>query len=221
MRNTHVVADRERGSVLLCVLMVTTLVGTLGAALALIVSTETFAAANYQSSQQGLYAADAALERTVGELRLLPTWVAVPGAAATSSADFNDGLSTPRMPNGLTLNLTQLTSRRQAESDAIYPSGPDHPVWHLYGHAPLNRMIPDAASVSAYVVVWLADDPDDLDGNPAIDANDVILVRAEAFGVRGGRRAVEATIQREQAMAAGFPGVTRSDVGVIAWREVR
>jgi hypothetical protein len=49
----------------------------------------------------------------------------------------------------------------------------------------------------------------------------VIMVRAEAFGVRGGRRAVEATIQREQAMAAGFPGVTRSDVGVIAWREVR
>jgi hypothetical protein len=188
--------------------MVTMLVGTL-------------VAANYQSSQQGLYAADAALERAVGELRLLPAWGAVPGAAATSSADFNDGLTTPRMPNGLTLNLTQLTSRRQAESDAIYPSGPNQPVWHVYGHAPLSRMIPDAASVSAYVVVWLADDPDDLDGNPAADANDVIIVRAEAFGVRAGRRAVEATIQRTQAMAAGFPGVTRSDVSVIGWREVR
>ena len=69
MRNRPTVADRERGGVLLCVLMVTTLVGTLGAALALIVSTETFVAANYQSSQQGLYAADAALERAVGELR--------------------------------------------------------------------------------------------------------------------------------------------------------
>ena len=32
---------------------------------------------------------------------------------------------------------------------------------------------------------------------------------------------VEATIQREEAMAAGLPGVMRSDVRLIGWREVR
>ncbi len=216
-----VIRGPARGSVLLSVLMVTALIVTLGAALALVVSTESLVAANYQVSQQGLYAADAGIERVIGELRLLPTWVAVPSpAGGTSAVDFNDGQIAPRAPDGSTLNLAQLTVRRQAESDTAYPTAPDRPAWRLYGHAPLNRIIPGAPD-TAYVVAWVADDPDDLDGNPAVDANDAVLVHAEAFGTRGGRRAVEAAIQRETAMDAGVPGVMRSDVRVIAWREVR
>jgi hypothetical protein len=73
-----------------------------------------------------------------------------------------------------------------------------------------------------YVVVWIADDPDDLDGDPSLDSNDIVIVRSEAFGIRGGRRAVEATILRESALdGAAAGGVSRSDVSVIAWREVR
>jgi hypothetical protein len=212
----------ERGSALLCALIVISLIATLGAGLALVVSTEALLAGSYYGSQQGLYAAEAGAERAIGELRLLSTWRDVPGpATSTPSVDFNDGQTNPRAPDGSMLNLAQLTARRQSESDAAYSNGPDRPVWRLYAHAPLNRMIPGTGTNIAYVVVWLADDPDDTDGDPAIDANDLIMIHAEAFGTRGGRRMVETTIQREEAMAAGLPGIMRSDVRVIAWREVR
>jgi len=57
----------EHGTVLIATLMVVVLLGTLGAALALAVSTESVTAANYEASQQTLYAADAGIERIVGE----------------------------------------------------------------------------------------------------------------------------------------------------------
>src|SRR4029078_1466791 len=64
----------EHGTVLIATLMVVVLLGTLGAALALAVSTESVTAANYEASQQTLYAADAGIERIVGELRGLASW---------------------------------------------------------------------------------------------------------------------------------------------------
>jgi hypothetical protein len=215
-----VVSAAERGSVLLCALMVITLIATLGAALSLVVSTESVVAANYHTAQEGLYAAEAGIEYAIGEIRLSSAWNSLP-SSVTSSSDFNDGQSMSRGPDGSTLDLSRLTIKRQAESDAVYPNGPDRPVWRLYAHAPLNRMVPGAGSASPYVVLWIADDPDDLDGDPAVDTNDVVMLHGEAFAVRGGRRAIDATILREQAMAAGLPGVMRTDVHVIAWHEVR
>jgi len=210
----------DRGSVLLCALMVIALIATLGAALSLVVSTESAVAGNYVAAQQGLYAAEAGMERAIGEIRLLPIWSALPAPSSTTgSADFNDGQATPKGPDGSTLDLAQLTIHRQAESDAMRPSGPDRPVWRLYAHAPFGRIAAAAGTMAPYVVVWIADDPDDLDGDPAVDTNDVVIMHAEAFGVRGGRRAIEVTIQREEAMAAGFAGARRSDVRVIAWHE--
>jgi hypothetical protein len=212
----------DQGSVLLSALMVILLIATVGAALGLVASTELTAAANYEASQQGLYAADAGVERAIGELRLMSTWAAVPASSSgTSLADFNDGQLLPRAPDGSPLNLPQLTSRRQADSDAMYPSAPNRPVWHLFAHAPLNRIVPGVSADSPYVVVWVADDADEVDGDPSSDSNDVVEIHAEAFGVRGGKRAVEVTLYREQAMAAGLPGVMRSDVQVLAWHEVR
>jgi len=210
--------DAERGSVLLCTLMVITLIATVGAAVSLIVFTESVVAGTYYASQQGLYAADAGIELAIAEARVLSTWTSLPSSASPSS-DFNDGQTTPRGPDGTALNLAQLTMKRQAESDAVYPNVADRPHWRLYSHATLNRIAGRAASGTPYVVVWIADDPDDLDGDPAVDTNDIVLLHAEAFAVRSGTRAVGATIHREQAMAAGLPGVTRSDVRVIAWHE--
>lgn len=210
----------ERGTVLIATLMVMALLGTLGGALALVVSIENLTGANYLAAQQCLYAADAGIERAIGDLRPLATWSAVP-ATATGSADFNDGLTTTRAPDGAVLDLVQLTARRQAESDALYPNTPNRPVWRLFAHASLNRMIAGTSNAPPYVIVWIGDDVDEVDGDPATDTNDVVMIHAEAFGIRAGRRAVEAAIQREEAMAAGLPGVMRSDVRLIGWREVR
>ena len=212
----------EQGTVLIATLLLLMLLGTVGAALALAVSTESLTAANYGSGQQALYAADAGIERTVGELRALASWRSVPAPASTSgSADFNDGLSFASAPDGANLDLVQLTARRQTESNALYPNTADRPVWRLFAHASMNRITAGTGNAPPYVIVWLADDPDDLDGDPATDTNDVVMVHAEAFVVRGGRRAIDATIQREVAMAAGLPGVMRSDARLIAWHEVR
>lgn len=219
MSQRHILRGSERGSVLLCALMVITLIATLGAAVTLVVSSESVTAANYHASQQGLYGADAGIERAIAELRTLASWNAAP-SSTTSASDFNDGQAAPRGPDGSTLDLAQMTLRRQADSDVIYANLPDRPVWRLYGHAPLNRIAPGAGNVAPYVVVWIADDLDEIDGNAAIDTNDVVMLHAEAFSVRGGKRAIEVTIQREEAMAAGVPGVMRSDVCIIAWHEV-
>jgi len=210
----------ERSAALIATLMVVVLLGTLAAAVALVVSTESATAANHAAAQQALYAADAGIERTIGELRLLASWRTVP-ASTSASSDLNDGLSVARAPDGAALDLVQLTARRQVESDKLCPNTPDRPVWRLFGHASMNQMIGAAANAAPYVVVWVADDSDDRDGDPATDTNDVIVVHAAAFGIRGGHREVEATLRREEAIAAGLPGVTRTDVRLIAWRELR
>ena len=58
------------------------------------------------------------------------------------------------------------------------------------------------------------------DGDPSRDSNGALLLRAEAFGIRGGWRAVEATLAatpvRDETGAA-----IASAVAVIAWREAR
>jgi hypothetical protein len=213
----------QRGIALLCALMITALLATLGAALVFVVTADSLVDANHRASQQGLYAADAGLERAIGELRRLPSWRPVPApGGGSASSDFNDGALAPRLSDGRILDLARLTTERQIESDLFYPATSDRPLWRLFGHASLNRMIAQARPALPYVVVWVADDPDDRDGDPGRDSNDILIVRSCAFGVRGARRTVEATIFRESALdGAVAGGVTRSDVSMIAWREVR
>jgi hypothetical protein len=217
-------AAAERGSALLCALLVTSLLSTLGAALVVVVTTETLVDAHYRTSQQTLYAADAGAERTIGEIRALPSWQTVPApGSVANSVDLNDGTIAPRLADGSTLDLARLTTRRQAESDSAYPSTPDRPQWRLFAHASLDRISAgNGGPAPPYVVVWIADDPGDLDGDPARDSNDTVLVRSQAFGVRGASRSIEVTIRRQSTLdGAGTGGAMRSDVTVIAWREVR
>jgi type IV pilus assembly PilX-like protein len=216
--------DGERGVALVCTLMVTTLLATLGAALVFVVTAESLVGANHRAAQQGFYAADAGIERAIGELRRLSTWQSVPApGAGSSSADFNDGALGLQLADGTILDLARVTAERQTDSNVFYPDTPDRPVWRLFAHASLERMIAgNAGPAPPYVVVWVADDPDDLDGDPGRDSNDILIVRSHVFGVRGARRAVEATIFRESALdGAVAGGAMRSDVSVIAWREVR
>jgi hypothetical protein len=218
------VAPSERGTALLCALLIIALLTTLGAALVVVVTAETLVSAHHAASQQALYAAEAGAERTIGELRALPTWQTVPMPGSTSAfADLNDGSLAPELPDGAVLDLPQLTVERQVDSDGFFPNTPDRPQWRLFGHATLDRMIAEvAASAPPYLIVWVADDPDDLDGDPGRDSNDILMVRSEAFAGAGVRRSVQATILRQSALdGAAGGGVMRSDVKVIAWLEVR
>jgi hypothetical protein len=210
----------EAGAALIAAVMITSLVGALAAALVFVVTIESRVGRHQQSAESGAYAAVAAVERLIGELRRWPTWQTVPSASSVAP-NFNDGRILATLADGTTLDLRRLAADRQAASDAFYPAGPNRPMWMLYAHASLARVTSTGLSMSnPYVVVWVADDADDADGDPSRDANGVILVRAEAFGVRGAWRAIEATLSA--AIARDDAGVAvGSRVTVIAWREAR
>jgi hypothetical protein len=210
----------DRGAALIAALIITSLIGALMACLVFIVVTESRIGRNQQAAESGAYAAGAGVERLIGELRRLPTWQLVPSAPSIAPS-FNDGRVTPALADGTPLDLARLTADRQAHSDAFYPAGPNRPQWTLYAHASLARITAsDSQLPGPYVVVWVADDPDDADGDPSRDSNGMILVRAEAFDVRGAWRAIEATLAAS-IVRDGDAVPIMSRVAVVAWREAR
>jgi len=188
--------------------------------------TESIASANHGAAQQALYAADAALEETLSELQGAD-WRSLPGGAV--STRLWDGAPAPLAPDGAVLDIAALTTARQAESDAAFGISPDRPVWRLFGHAPLSDLTPAGAVVPpAYLLVWMADDGDERDGEAERDSNDVLMVRVEAFGASHAHRSIEATLALQTGPAAepgegggGLPAGTRREVRVLSWKEVR
>jgi hypothetical protein len=91
-----------------------------------------------------------------------------------------------------------MTAALQEETDATYGvANGNRPVWKIYGHGPLDDLLPTKPIVAAgYVVVWIGDDPDETDGDPTADGNGRVLVHAEGFGEGGSRRVVEASAIR-------------------------
>ena len=133
----------QNGTALICALMITALLGMLGGALVVLAATETLISANHRDGLEASYAADAGIERAIGDLRTLPAWQTVPGTAAgTATPDFRDGASAPALSDGTILDLARLTLERQADSNAVYPAGPDRPIWRLFAHAPLSWLLP-------------------------------------------------------------------------------
>lgn len=165
----------ERGAALLVVLMATTLLMALGAGLAMLTATEARLAAHFGAGLEALYAADAALERTVADLASTPDWASV--AAGSTRSTFVDGA-----PSG----LRSLADGTQLDLDTIEPGAP----WRLYAHAPIRQLMPQGfIDSSVYVTVWVA---------PAGDGtgSDLLMLRARAYGAYGTRRVVEAYVAR-------------------------
>jgi hypothetical protein len=116
-------------------------------------------------------------------------------------------------PSGcLASDLTGVTAAR--------PWGANNPVWSLFIHGPLAELLEAARFDSQYyVTVLIADDPAESDNDPFSDGGglanagaDTVVLRSEAYGPRGTRRAIEATVAR----AAGLAGVR-----IISWRLAR
>jgi len=226
------VADRasERGTALVVVLLSMMLLAALGIALSLTIDTEARIAATYEWSAETLYAADAATERAVQELLLLPDWTPVlAGAVASGTSDGSPGARL--LADGSRLDLNQQTdflncghpscsAADLAHVSAERPWGSNNPEWTLYAHAPLASFVPSVGTDSKiYVVVWVADDPLDNDGQSRIDGDQthgpnpgagLMQLRAQSYGPSGARRTIEVTLRRAD-----------SHVEVIAWREIR
>jgi hypothetical protein len=205
----------ERGAALLVALAATALLTAIAAALIVSVSTEMLITGSFRAGQEALYGADAGLERAIHDLAAIPDWTAVLSSPPARAASFDDGVGVGRAPDGRPLVMGVLRSERQAVSNATYGAsafGPDNPVWQLFGRASLAAILPPGAiGQPAYVLVWVADDGLDGDGDPSRDGNGQIVMHVDAYGVNGARRGIEAAIAR-----AGPAGVR-----LLAWKETR
>ncbi len=206
----------ERGAALLVAILLATLLGVVGAGLVALTTSETALGASFRHVHEVTYGAEAGVELALHDLASVADWssvLAVPPANRTST--FVDASAAPTLPDGRTVDLASLTRLRQRESDAR--DGPDlfgldSPQWRLYVHVALGDVFPPPRPfVPVYVVVWVADDGVDGDGDPSLDANRILLIRSEAFGSGSARRAIEVSVRRSLEGA----------LQVLTWREAR
>lgn len=203
----------DRGSVVLVALAATMILSALGVGLMMLTGTETTIASNFREANQTLYAADAALELAVSEVLTAPSCNDVLSGGATSA--FLDTTLTPILRSNAQVDLPRMTAALQLASDSTAVWGPNNPRWKLYAYGPLSGMAPALARSPEYVVVWVGDDPSEDDGDPAADTNGVLTVLAQAIGLRGTYRTIEATVARR-------PGLVGPASGrILSWREVR
>ena len=167
-------------------------------------TTETLIAASYRHAQEASYGAEAALERALHDLAAIPDWSHAWSRAAGQRHVASTWTRWRRVrPDGRRSTWRALTAERQRESDdsdgpAMF--GADNPQWRLFAHAADTALclhhLGRTAHLPLYLVVWVADDESDGDGDPARDATGECWFMREAFGVGGARRAVEAGVAR-------------------------
>jgi hypothetical protein len=204
---------------LLAALIVLAVVAAMGLGLALTTSLEPLAAANFSANRCVRLAAEAGTAVAVHELGGLADWNLVLTGLAVSST-LEHGEVDVELPDGTRAGLDEVTARatcgrpgpctdaERAAFTAARPWGPNNPRWTVFGHGRLNRIVPDGAGLPpVLVVVWVADDPAELDGDPLTDSGTgpgggwrpgggVVAVRAESFGPRLAHATVVATVAR-------------------------
>jgi PilX N-terminal len=216
---------RSDGVALVVALLVTLMLSVLGAALALVTSSEAVIAENFRSGQEALRAAESAAERALSDLDALISWD--PALDGTVRSTFVDGppSGTRTLPGGSALDLTQVinlanchktVSCSAAEMDEVTtdrPWGSNNPRWRLFMYGWLRDVAPGVIESPYYLVVFIGDDPSESDGDPTRDGQagpgaGIVILRSEAFGPRGVRKTIDLTIARA---ASGH-------VRILAWR---
>ena len=206
--------DGEEGVALIIALLATMLLTALGMTLVLMSNTETMISSNYRNSQEALYAADAATERVVQDLLLIPRWNDIlagdSGVAPTCSgvtgflpksstpSGFVDTSTTVTIPDSnQTIDLLNATCNLQRGTDGSAIWGANNPTWRLFAWGRMDDMLPNKVIDSEmYLAVWVADDPADNDGDPTADTNGVLTLHAEAYGPSGTRKTIEVTVAK-------------------------
>ncbi|MEO8259356.1 MAG: hypothetical protein ABI868_18560 [Acidobacteriota bacterium] len=220
--------ESETGMMLVAALMAMLLVSALGAALILLTSSETAIAANFRHSLAALYAADAAAEEALAEVAVVADWDALLTGRIRSRLTAGSPSGT-RLVNGALVDLSQLVARSNcgkattcsaSDMDAVTaerPWGANNPRWQLYADGEIKEFVA-GVELPLYVLVLVADDPSETDGDPAADGSGsdnpgagVLLLRAHAFGPRHAHKMIEIAIARNR----------DGRVRVLSWRELR
>jgi hypothetical protein len=122
-------------------------------------------------------------------------------------------------------NCQKVTTCSTAEMDAPTAERPwaaNNPRWKLYSYANLKDLLPSTDTINSpyYVLVMVADDPSDNDGDATKDGasatnpgSGVIAMRAEAFGPRGAHKVIELTLARTDTteLERGYTGQRGQD----------
>ena len=223
----------ERGVALIIALMAMMMMMALGTALILTTSTESKITRNFRNTSEGLYAADAVVERAMDDILTIHDWNNL--LNGTSQSAFVDGLpsGTRKLADGKTIDLAEIISHANCQKatacsasdmDAATterPWGPNNPRWQPFAWGYLNDIVPTGTVSSAfYVMVMVADDPSENDNNPLMDGNSqtnpgggVISLRAEAFGPFGAHKILELTVSRTDStyLERGYTGQRGQD----------
>ena len=225
--------NTTRGAAIVIALLAMLLLMALGLILVLTTSTETMIAAQFGSSQEAFYAADAGLQYAAEELAIAD-WNSVLRGAGWSAFAVGSPWVPHTLSDGTAIDLAKATNLLNcghagactlAEMDASTadrPWGVNNPRWNLYAYGPLDAIVSTGTIDSAmYVAVWVSDDTSENDDDPTTDGADplnpgsgVITIHAEAFGADAAHKVLEATLGPSSDPSAGGNQV-------IAWREIR
>jgi type IV pilus assembly PilX-like protein len=176
---------REEGIAIVVAMMAVLLMMALGSALVMTTSAETTIAASFRDSTEGVYAADAALERAIDDLSTVGDWNLVLSGAVQSA--FVDGppAGTRALADGSTLDLAHLLSTANCSRlspcsiddlntvTRARPWGVNNPRWQPYAYGSLTSLLPGGSVSSAfYVVVLVGDDGAENDSDPVKDGSE-------------------------------------------------
>jgi hypothetical protein len=187
----------------LAAILATVLLSALGLAIALLGIGEMTLASRERTARSLRLAAEGGAQAALIDLATFATWDPVLARGGVDEASgvrarFSEiDLAPPAPWSGRPLDLRALTLATRTASDAL--RGPADAVqrWRLFAWAPFERLVPGAGSGPWYVVVWVADDRADTDGDADRDSNGLVTVRAVALGPDDASAALEATLARE------------------------
>jgi hypothetical protein len=162
----------SRGVALVLALMAVTLLAALGLSLSVLTSVEARIAGNYSQAYEARSAAESALEFAVYALQTIPDWDAVAAGAVTSTFVDGPAEGARQLSDGSSVNLTLLTSTL------------GQPGLRLFAYGPLSELTGRPSIL--YIIVWVGPDPEGREGT--------MLLRADAFGPAGMRRAAQARV---------------------------
>jgi hypothetical protein len=213
--------DSERGvAFLVAIAFVAMLTAAAGAA-ALNARLESLLAASFRESCEARALAHASLARAIADLSSMSDWTP-PLSGAVSTFIDGSGTGPKRLPGGdvvvLCCGTDSLTEQLQQRGNGGLSWGADTPQWRLFGWGPAARWLDEGRTSPYYVVMWIADDVEDGDGDAARDSNGVLLIHAAALGRGGARRMFQAVIRRARD-ADGAPALR--GVAVLSTFETR
>ena len=193
----------------LSALFATVLLMGLGVSIVLLGTTEATLAAHDRIARTLREASLAVMHLAVVDLRAQPSWsvVLAEGIAPVSGAPgraVDTSLTPPAPWGGPPLDLRQLTADVEAAANTGIG---DAQAWRLYEYASLSQLAGVDAASPCYVAVWVADDPADGDGDPAIDTNGILAIRALALGPGNARSTTMVSIRKTR--VPGGPDLVR------------